>query len=381
MTTDTEQVLQALQPVQDPELHRSIVDLGMVRNISIDATTVEVEIALTIAGCPMRTTIEQSVTEAISGLDDRLQTRISFGVMTDEERARVTEVVHGRPSETAGSQPAHGHAEGRLIPFAQPESTTRVLLIASGKGGVGKSSVTTNLAIALALEGKKVGVVDADVWGFSIPRMLGIDRPPTIIDELLIPPEQHGVKAISMGFFAKEDQPVIWRGPMLHKALEQFLTDVYWDEPDYLLIDLPPGTGDIALSLAQFLPRSELYVVTTPQPAAQKVAQRAAFMAENVNLAVKGVIENMSWFTGDAGKQYFLFGSRGGKDLADRLDVPLIGQIPFTIELREGSDKGDPLMAEQPESEAGKIFSQMAATIDVELAPTRKYNKELKFLN
>ena len=381
MTTDTEQVLQALQPVQDPELHRSIVDLGMVRNISIDDTTVEVEIALTIAGCPMRTTIEQSVTEAISGLDDRLRTRISFGVMTDEERARVTEVVHGRPSETAGSQPAHGHAEGRLIPFAQPESTTRVLLIASGKGGVGKSSVTTNLAIALALEGKKVGVVDADVWGFSIPRMLGIDRPPTIIDELLIPPEQHGVKAISMGFFAKEDQPVIWRGPMLHKALEQFLTDVYWDEPDYLLIDLPPGTGDIALSLAQFLPRSELYVVTTPQPAAQKVAQRAAFMAENVNLAVKGVIENMSWFTGDDGKQYFLFGSGGGKDLADRLDVPLIGQIPFTIELREGSDKGDPLMAEQPESEAGKIFSQMAATIDVELAPTRKYNKELKVLN
>ena len=381
MTTDTEQVLQALQPVQDPELHRSIVDLGMVRNISIDDTTVEVEIALTIAGCPMRTTIEQSVTEAISGLDDRLQTRISFGVMTDEERARVTEVVHGRPSETAGSQPAHGHAEGRLIPFAQPESTTRVLLIASGKGGVGKSSVTTNLAIALALEGKKVGVVDADVWGFSIPRMLGIDRPPTIIDELLIPPEQHGVKAISMGFFAKEDQPVIWRGPMLHKALEQFLTDVYWDEPDYLLIDLPPGTGDIALSLAQFLPRSELYVVTTPQPAAQKVAQRAAFMAENVNLAVKGVIENMSWFTGDDGKQYFLFGSGGGKDLADRLDVPLIGQIPFTIELREGSDQGDPLMADQPESEAGKIFSQMAATIDVELAPTRKYNKELKFLN
>ncbi len=381
MTTDTEQVLQALQPVQDPELHRSIVDLGMVRNISIDDMAVEVEIALTIAGCPMRTTIEQSVTEAISGLDDRLQTRISFGVMTDEERARVTEVVHGRPSETAGSQPAHGHAEGRLIPFAQPESRTRVLLIASGKGGVGKSSVTTNLAIALAREGKQVGVVDADVWGFSIPRMLGIDRPPTIIDELLIPPEQHGVKAISMGFFAKEDQPVIWRGPMLHKALEQFLTDVYWDDPDYLLIDLPPGTGDIALSLAQFLPRSELYVVTTPQPAAQKVAQRAAFMAENVNLAVKGVIENMSWFTGDDGKQYFLFGSGGGKDLADRLDVPLIGQIPFTIELREGSDQGDPLMAVQPESEAGKIFSQMAATIDVELAPTRKYNKELKFLN
>ena len=380
MTTDTEQVLQALQPVQDPELHRSIVDLGMVRNISIDDMAVEVEIALTIAGCPMRTTIEQSVTEAISGLDDRLQTRISFGVMTDEERARVTEVVHGRPSETAGSQPAHGHAEGRLIPFAQPESRTRVLLIASGKGGVGKSSVTTNLAIALAREGKQVGVVDADVWGFSIPRMLGIDRPPTIIDELLIPPEQHGVKAISMGFFAKEDQPVIWRGPMLHKALEQFLTDVYWDDPDYLLIDLPPGTGDIALSLAQFLPRSELYVVTTPQPAAQKVAQRAAFMAENVNLAVKGVIENMSWFTGDDDKRYYIFGHGGGEDLAKQLEVPLLGQLPLIQELREGSDSGKPLVATNPDSEAGKIFAEIAETIDVELAPKRRYNKGLKLL-
>jgi len=229
--------------------------------------------------------------------------------------------------------------------------------------------------------GKEVGVVDADVWGFSIPRMLGIDRPPTIIDELLIPPERHGVKAISMGFFAKEDQPVIWRGPMLHKALEQFLTDVYWDNPDYLLIDLPPGTGDIALSLAQFLPHSELYVVTTPQAAAQKVAQRAAFMAENVNLRVKGVIENMSWFTGDDDKQYFLFGAGGGQDLADRLNVPLIGQIPFTVELREGSDIGDPLMASLPSSEAAKVFSKMVEIIDVELAPTRKYNKGLKFLD
>ena len=381
MSISKEQALQALQPIQDPELHRSIVDLGMVRSIEIDGSTVEVEIALTIAACPMRTTIENSVVEAIESLDGGLECNIDFGVMTDEERSRVTEVVHGNPSETAGSQPAHGHAEGRLIPFAEADSPTRVLLIASGKGGVGKSSVTTNLAIALALQGKDVGVVDADVWGFSIPRMLGIDRPPTIINELLIPPERHGVKAISMGFFAKEDQPVIWRGPMLHKALEQFLTDVYWDDPDYLLIDLPPGTGDIALSLAQFLPRSELYVVTTPQAAAQKVAQRAAFMAENVNLAIKAVIENMSWFTGDDGKQYFLFGSGGGNDLAERLDVPLIGQIPFAIDLREGSDSGNPLMAELPESEAGKVFSHMAEMIDVELAPTRKYNKGLKFLD
>jgi ATP-binding protein involved in chromosome partitioning len=236
------------------------------------------------------------------------------------------------------------------------------------------------LSISLALRGKDVGVVDADVWGFSIPRMLGIDRTPTIIEDLLIPPEKHGVKAISMGFFAQEDEPVIWRGPMLHKALEQFLTDVYWDSPDYLVIDLPPGTGDIALSLAQFLPRAELYVVTTPQPAAQRVAQRAAFMAEKVNLSVNGVIENMSWFTGDDGKHYDLFGSGGGQDLADRLEVPLLGQIPFTMQLREGSDSGNPLVASFPSSEAGRVFAEIAETIDVELAPTRKYNKGLKFV-
>ncbi len=380
MSLDKEQILQALRPVQDPELRRSIVDLGMVREVIIDGSSIEIEIALTIEGCPMRATIERSVMDAVASLGEDLDSRILFSVMTEEERSRVTQIVHGSPSETAGSQSAHGHAEGRSIPFAQPDSKTRVLLIASGKGGVGKSSVTTNLALAFAMIGKEVGVVDADVWGFSIPRMLGIDRPPTIIDELLIPPERHGVKAISMGFFAQEDQPVIWRGPMLHKALEQFLTDVYWDNPDYLLIDLPPGTGDIALSLAQFLPHSELYVVTTPQAAAQKVAQRAAFMAENVNLRVKGVIENMSWFTGDDDKRYYLFGSGGGQDLADRLNVPLIGQIPFTVELREGSDIGDPLMASLPSSEAAKVFSKMVEIIDVELAPTRKYNKGLKFL-
>src|SRR3546814_784300 len=220
--------------------------------------------------------------------------------MTDEQRATLREKLHGDPSATAGSQAAHGHAEGRAIPFADPLSTTRVLLIASGKGGVGKSSVTTNLSVALAQRGHSVAVIDADVWGFSIPRMLGVEHPPTVIDSMLVPPTgAGGVRCISMGFFAKEDQPVIWRGPMLHKALEQFLTDVFWDEPDFLLVDLPPGTGDISLSLAQFLPRSEVYIVTTPQPAAQRVAQRAGFMSQKVNLEVKGVIENMSWFTGD----------------------------------------------------------------------------------
>jgi ATP-binding protein involved in chromosome partitioning len=255
-----------------------------------------------------------------------------------------------------------------------------VLLIASGKGGVGKSSVTTNLGIALAQRGRSVAVVDADVWGFSIPRMLGVERPPVLIDKMIIPPEAYGVRCMSMGFFVDEDQPVIWRGPMLHKALEQFLTDVYWDDPDYLVVDLPPGTGDISLSLAQFLPRAELYVVTTPQPAAQKVAQRAAFMAEKVRLDVKGVIENMSWFTGDDGTRYELFGSGGGQELAERIDVPLLGKVPLVPQLREGGDDGRPIVAVAPDSEAAQAFAAIAERVDVELAPTRRYNPELTII-
>ena len=380
MTIKTEEIYEALKPVQDPELNRSIVDLGMVKSVSVDSDQVTVEILLTIAGCPLKAKIENDISEALLETNQIDKVHVNFGVMNDEERAKVRELVHGDPASTAGSQPAHGHAEGRAIPFADPSCKTRVLLIASGKGGVGKSSVSANLAISLANRGKSVGIVDADVWGFSIPRMLGIDKPPTVIDDLLIPPRVHGVKAISMGFFAREDQPVIWRGPMLHKALEQFLTDVFWDDLDYLLIDLPPGTGDIALSLAQFLPRSELYVVTTPQPAAQKVAQRAAYMAKNVNLEVKGVIENMSWFTGDDDKRYYIFGHGGGEDLANRLEVPLLGQIPLVQELREGSDSGKPLAATKPDSEAGKVFAEIVKAIDVELAPTRRYNEELKIL-
>ena len=273
---------------------------------------------------------------------------------------------------------AHGHAEGREIPFADPDSTTRVLLVASGKGGVGKSSITANLSVALADRGRDVAVVDADVWGFSIPRMLGVQHPPVVIDEMLVPPEANGVRCISMGFFAAEDQPVIWRGPMLHKALEQFLTDVFWDEPDFLVVDLPPGTGDISISLAQFLPRAEVLVVTTPQPAAQRVAQRAAFMAQKVNLEIKGVIENMSWFTGDDGKRYELFGAGGGEELATRLGVPLIGQVPLVPELRAGADSGSPIVASDPDGEAARVFARMAETIDVELAPRRIYRSELR---
>jgi ATP-binding protein involved in chromosome partitioning len=380
MAVTEEQIIDALRPVEDPELHRSIVDLGMVKEVVIVDTDVTIQIALTIAGCPLRNEIDGRVKGAVEALDGVSTSAVDFTVMNDEERAAVRQLVHGDPAATAGSQQAHGHAEGREIPFADPSSKTRVLLIASGKGGVGKSSVTSNLAIALANRGKSTAIIDADVWGFSIPRMLGIDRAPVVIDDMLIPPEVHGVRAISMGFFAKEDQPVIWRGPMLHKALEQFLTDVYWNDPDFVLIDLPPGTGDISLSLAQFLPRAEVYVVTTPQPAAQRVAQRAAFMADTVNLEVKGIIENMSWFTGDDGKRYFLFGSGGGQDLADRLDVPLLGMVPLTPELREGADSGNPLVATNPNSEAGKVFAAMAETIDVELAPTRRYHPELKVI-
>jgi len=300
--------------------------------------------------------------------------------MTDEDRAAIREMLHGDPASTAGTHEGHGHAEGRVIPFADPSSKTRGLMIASGKGGVGKSSLTANLAIALAQRGRSVAVVDADVWGFSIPRMLGVEHPPVVIDDMIVPPESFGVRCISMGFFAAEDQPVIWRGPMLHKALEQFLTDVFWDEPDFLVVDLPPGTGDISLSLAQFLPRGEVYVVTTPQPAAQKVAQRSAFMAEKVNLEVKGIIENMSWFTGDDGQRYEIFGAGGGRDLAERLEVPLLGQVPLVTELRKGGDSGRPIVAVDPDSEAAQAIMGIAERIDVELAPTRRFHPELKII-
>ncbi len=381
MPTTEALVLEALQPVEDPELNRSIVDLGMVKTIEINGPVVGVVVALTIEGCPLRAEINGRVTNAIVALDEVDSVDLEFTVMTDEERAGVRQMLHGDPASTAGTNPSHGHSEGRAIPFADPDSKTRVLLVASGKGGVGKSSVTANLSIALAQRGHKTAIVDADVWGFSIPRMLGIQQAPTVIDEMLIPPKTHGVHAISMGFFAEEDQPVIWRGPMLHKALEQFLTDVYWDEPDFLVVDLPPGTGDISLSLAQFLPRSEVYVVTTPQPAAQRVAQRAAYMAKQVNLEVKGVIENMSWFTGDDGKKYEIFGAGGGQDLADRLEVPLLGRVPLVEELRQGSDSGRPIMAENPEAEASLIFAEIARHIDEDLKPTKRFRSALNIID
>ena len=372
-----ESVIDALRPVHDPELNRSIVDLDMVRNVRVDDGVVSLTVALTIAGCPLRNEIQQRVNGAIRPLVGVRDVQLEFGVMTDQERATLREKLHGSPAATAGSSQAHGHAQGRTIPFAQPGSKTRPLLISSGKGGVGKSSVTTNLAVALAAAGHSVGVVDADIYGYSIPRMLGADRDPVVIDQMLVPPQAYGVRCISIGYFVPDGQAVVWRGPMLHKALEQFLTDVYWDEPEFLLIDMPPGTGDIALSLSQYLPRAEVYVVTTPQDAAQKVARLSAAMAKKVNMSVRGVIENMSWFTGDDGKRYELFGSGGGASLAEELGVPLLAQIPLVNQLREGGDEGKPIAATTPDGEVGRVFADLARKI-VDMRPKKVFSQALK---
>jgi ATP-binding protein involved in chromosome partitioning len=361
-----DQLVEALRPVEDPELHRSIVDLGMLRRAELAADgTAHIQVALTVAGCPLRNEITNRVTGAVTALAGVNDVALDFTVMTDQEREDLRVKLHGNPGATAGQAQAHGHAEGRKIPFAEPGSKTRPLLISSGKGGVGKSSVTTNLAVALVQLGYSVGVVDADIYGHSIPGMLGTDRPPTVIDQMILPPEQWGVRCISIGYFIPEKEAVIWRGPMLHKALEQFLTDVYWDEPDFLLVDMPPGTGDIALSLSQYLPRAEVYVVTTPQP--------------KVNLPVKGVIENMSYFTGDDGTRYELFGSGGGQILADEVGVPLLGQLPLLPALREGGDDGKPIAAVDPDGEAAKAFRAIAEQI-VALKPKKIFSPQLKVI-
>ncbi|MCL4294006.1 MAG: ATP-binding protein, partial [Acidimicrobiia bacterium] len=293
---------------------------------------------------------------------------------TDEVKATASILKGAKPLMVLDAAAAASEAP-RRNPFT--DNCTRVLAVSSGKGGVGKSSVTTNLSIALAQLGHKVAALDADVWGFSMPRMLGIEEPPGLVDDVIVPPAAHGVRLISMGFFAREDQAVVWRGPMLHKALEQFLTDVYWGDPDFLVVDMPPGTGDISLSMAQFLPKAETIIVTTPQPAAQKVAQRAAAMARKVNLSVIGVVENMSWFRGDDGKAYEIFGSGGGRELADGLKVPLLGQVPLVAELREGGDVGNPIVVADPDDEASVAFRSIAEQV-VAHEPTAVRRPELK---
>jgi ATP-binding protein involved in chromosome partitioning len=384
MALSEHKVMEALAPVTDPELHVSIVELDMIRRVDIRRGRVTVTVALTVPGCPMRNEITRRVTSAVEALPGVRHVEVELTVMTPQEleavRARMA-ARHGQGRDpeawngagTHGSTPAHGsahgsaaaplgHEAGRPNPFG-PQSSTRVIGIASGKGGVGKSSVTVNLAVALAADGHDVAVLDADVYGFSIPGMLGIDAEPSVSDMKMVPPESFGVRCMSMGFFVDDDQPVIWRGPMLHKALEQFLVDVDWGDPEFLLIDMPPGTGDVALSMAQYLPSSEVYVVTTPQPAARRVAQRSAFMAKKIHLPLRGVIENMSWLTAEDGSRNHLFGEGGGSALAEELGVPLVGQIPLSPALRVGGDEGRPIVVTDPESEAAQAFVGIAGRL------------------
>jgi ATP-binding protein involved in chromosome partitioning len=378
---DQLEVETALAAVEEPELRRSVVELGLVQGVAVDGRTAVVALAVPLPGDEARAELTRRVIETVGAVPGIERVDVDIRDMTEDEVRSVAAILKGiappNPLQVidasqAGSQPA----PPRTNPFV--DSRTRVLAVASGKGGVGKSSVTVNLAIALAQRGRRVAAVDADVWGFSLPRMLGITAPPGLVDDVIIPPEANGVRLISMGFFAREDQAVIWRGPMLHKALEQFLTDVYWGDVDYLVVDMPPGTGDVSLSIAQFLPRAEVVVVTTPQPAAQRVAQRAAAMAEKVDLEVIGVVENMAWFTGDDGTRYELFGAGGGEELAHDLGVPLLAQIPLVPALREGGDVGRPIVVEQPDGEVAHVFRDLAARLDTELAPKRIYNPELK---
>ncbi|MDQ3940669.1 MAG: Mrp/NBP35 family ATP-binding protein [Actinomycetota bacterium] len=350
-----EQVSEVLGQIQDPELHRGLNELNMVRGITIEGAQISVLIALTIPGCPLKdyfhSVIPAKLKEAYPAIE---HVNVELTSMTEEERQAV---VGGVRNES----PA---------PFARTDSPTQVIAVGSGKGGVGKSTTTVNIAASLAKLGHTVGLLDADVWGFSIPRMLGIHERPTVVEDMIMPPEMFGVKVVSIGLFTTEDNPVVWRGPMLHKALQQFLSDVHWDEPDYLLVDLPPGTGDVSISIAQFLPGASMVIVTTPQAVAEKVAQRAGFMAEKTGLSVAGVIENMSFFRGDDGKQYRIFGEGGGAALAEKLGVPLLGEVPLDPELRMLADNGMPMVLQAPDSEVARAF-EVATKELVNLLPPK----------
>jgi ATP-binding protein involved in chromosome partitioning len=387
MSIDESQVAAAVAHVDDPELRRPLGELGMVGRIETKRRKVTVDVALPVAQYPQVDELVARVRAAASRVDGVDEVVIETVLMDEETRARLRMLLRGdavdggtmhAPDDGHGHDHggALGHEEGRPNKFMEPRSKTRILGISSGKGGVGKSSVTVNLAIALQRAGYDVGILDADVYGFSVPKMLGVHSDPLIIGDLVVPPTANGVRCLSMGFFVADDTPVIWRGPMLHKALEQFLVDAYWGEPDFLLIDMPPGTGDVTLSLGQYLTKTEVFVVTTPQPAAQRVAQRSAYAARKLKLAVRGVIENMSWFTGDDGTRYELFGSGGGQQLADDLGVPLLGKVPLVSALREGGDDGVPIVVSDPEGEAAQVFTQLAATI-AGLGPARVYRREL----
>jgi len=349
-----DEIRTALARVIDPELRRSIIELGMVRSIAIaDDGTVDVTVSLTTAGCPIRNHFVEAVDREARTVAGVTAVNVAFDVLSDSEKSALQKSL-GRGSMPAGALAQVGN----------------VLCIGSGKGGVGKSTLTANLAAALTLDGKSVGVLDADVWGYSIPRMFGLggERPPVSPERKILPMQAHGVKVMSIGFFVEEDAAVVWRGPMLHKALTQFLEDVAWGELDYLLVDLPPGTGDVSMTLAQLLPQAQFVIVTTPQPTAQKVARRAAQMAGKVDLEIAGIVENMAGFTTPSGERFQLFGEGGGQSLADELDVPLLGKVPLTMPLREQADAGTPLVFTDPDDPAAQAIRHAARGI-VALTP------------
>ncbi|HZO97462.1 MAG TPA: Mrp/NBP35 family ATP-binding protein [Gaiellaceae bacterium] len=341
MPPTREAVLAALANVIDPELRRPVTELDMVRGVEVGDGDVTVRIALTVAGCPLRSSFQDQVAREVGALEGVTSVSLDFDVMSADERAALTAKLRGgRP------------ADDRAI---QLDPSTRVVAVASGKGGVGKSSLTVNLAAALSALGRRVGVLDADIYGHSVPHMLGIHQKPVLVDRLMIPPVKHDLKLMSIGFFLDDNQPLMWRGPMLHRALEQFLQDVHWGELDVLVVDMPPGTGDVSISLGQMLPRAEALIVTTPQPLAQEVAGRAAAMAQKVGMQLVGVVENM---TSD------VFGSGGGERLAAQLGIKLLGQVPLDARIREAGDAGVPLVVSDPECEAAQALLELARAVD-----------------
>ncbi|REE72455.1 ATP-binding protein involved in chromosome partitioning [Rhodococcus wratislaviensis] len=352
-------VRSALARVQDPEIRKPITELGMVKSVDIASDdSVDIAIYLTTAGCPMRTEISDRVTKAVADVPGVGAIRVELDVMSDEQRTELRKSLRGDSAEP-------------VIPFAQPGSLTRVYAVASGKGGVGKSSVTVNLAAALAARGLSVGVLDADIYGHSVPRMLGTDAKPTQVERMIMPPVAHDVKMISIAQFTQGNTPVVWRGPMLHRALQQFLADVFWGDLDVLLLDLPPGTGDVAISVAQLIPGAEILVVTTPQQAAAEVAERAGAIALQTRQRIVGVVENMSWMDMPDGTRMDIFGSGGGQAVADRLTkavgakVPLLGQIPLEQAVREGGDGGVPIVLGHPNSPAATALVDIADKLAV----------------
>ncbi|WP_043832003.1 Mrp/NBP35 family ATP-binding protein [Amycolatopsis nivea] len=349
----------ALKDVYDPEIKKPITDLGMVKDVAVGGDgVVDVGIYLTVAGCPLKATLTEDTKKAVSKLPGVADVRVELDVMSDEQRTELRKSLRGDAAEP-------------VIPFAQPGSMTRVYCVASGKGGVGKSSVTVNLAVAMAERGLSVGVVDADIYGHSVPRMLGAREKPTKVDTMIMPPQAHGVKVISIGMFTPGNTPVVWRGPMLHRALQQFLADVFWGDLDILLLDLPPGTGDIAISVAQLIPNAEILVVTTPQQAAAEVAERAGAIAMQTRQRVAGVIENMSWLETPTGERIEVFGAGGGQTVADSLSksvgstVPLLGQVPLDPRLREQGDEGTPIVLSDPEAPAALVLKDAAKQLSV----------------